>query len=635
MLQAIREKAQGWIAWAIVILITIPFALWGIQEYLGVGGETVVAEVQGSKISEQALDEQTRRTRESLRANLGTAYRAELFPEAMLRRQALDRMIDEQILQQAAADWGMRGSDQMVVEAIRSERAFQTDGRFDTDLYRTVLRNNALSEAAYEASVRQSMTMQQLQQGIAGSAFATRAQVDAYQRLADQQRTLSYAVIPADSFLASINPDEAAIDAYYQTHQGQYRLPERVKLDYLLLDVAGLAAQIPADTAAVQAWYEQHKDQFVAPEERHLRHILIPVADDEAVAQAKAQALRDQLLAGADFAGLAKAESADPGSAPEGGDLGWVSSGMMVEDFEKAAFALDDGAISEPVKTPFGFHLIQVQGIRGGGDASFDQVADKAIAAYRRSEAERLFFERAERLAELSYENPDNLVQAAETLGLTIRHSDWMDQAGGEGDLSSPKVVSAAFSDDVLAQGHNSEMLELGPEKLLVLRVAEHQVARARDLAEVREQVVQALRVEQAAAAARQAGEAALAEVRAGTALQALAAAKGWQLHTDVVTGRDQSDVPAAVREQAFMLPRPGTGTAQLAGTALASGDYAVLALSSVTDGDPGKLDDTGRKLLASRLASLHGRMDLGGLSVALRDRADVSIMLKAADSGE
>ena len=284
MLQAIREKAQGWIAWAIVILIVLVFSLVGVQEYLGVGGDTVVAEIEGQEISEQALDEQTRLTRESLRANLGSAYRAELFTEAMLRRQTLDRMIDEQILQQTAADWGMRGSDQMVVEAIRSERAFQTEGRFDSELYRTVLRNNALSEGAYEASVRQGMTMQQLQQGIAASAFATRAQVDAYHRLADQKRTLSYVVIPADSFMAAINPDEAAIDAYYQAHQGQYQLPERVKLDYLLLDVASLAEQVPADTAVVQAWYEQHKDQFVAPEERRLRHILIPVAGDEAVA---------------------------------------------------------------------------------------------------------------------------------------------------------------------------------------------------------------------------------------------------------------------------------------------------------------------------------------------------------------
>lgn len=631
MLQAIRDKAQGWIAWAIVILISVPFALWGIQEYLGVGGETTVAEVDGQPITEQALDEQTRQGRENLRANLGDAYRADLFPDAMLRAQTLDRMIDEQVMQMTADEWGMRASDQMVVNAIRSEAAFQTNGKFDNELYKLVLRNNAMSQSAYDASVRHGLTLRQLQRGIAGSGFATVTQVERYMALRDQRRTLSYAVVPADKFVDGINPDDAAVAAYYAANQTRFQVPERVKLDYLLLDVESLANQIKADPQVVEAWYQQHRDEFVAPEERRLRHILITASGDEVAAKAKAEALRAKLAEGADFAELAKTESADPGSADKGGELGWVSRGMMVDAFEKAAFELPKGAISQPVQSPFGYHIIQVEDVRGGGDSDFAQVAEKATDAYRKAEAERLFFERAERLAELAYENPDNLEQPADALGLTIRHSDWIDASGGSGDLASPKVTAAAFSEDVLVQGHNSEMLELGPEKLLVLRIAEHQQTRVRPLDEVRDQVITALRAEKAAEAAKVAGEKLLADAKSAADLGDLAEQQGWTWKADVTTSRDQSDVPSAIRDRVFTLPHPTAGSNPMAGTELATGDYAVLALTTVTDGDPAKLDDAGRKLLAGRLASLQGSLDMASVVQALRERADVTVHLESA----
>jgi peptidyl-prolyl cis-trans isomerase D len=632
MLQAIREKAQGWIAWAIVILITIPFALWGIQEYLGAGSETTVAQVDGQQITEQALVDQTRQTRDKLRANLGASYRADLFSEDMLRAQTLDRMINERLLEKTIADWGMRASDQMVVNAIRDERSFQKAGKFSHELYRTVLSNNAMTEASFEASVRHSLTLQQLQAGVAYSAFATNSQVAQLQRLRDQKRTLSYAVIPVAGPLATIKPDDKAVEDYYQAHARQYQLPERVKLDYLLLDVDTLAKQVKADKATVKAWYADHKDEFVAPEERRVRHILIATAGDAAAALAKAQALRAKLVAGTDFAELAKTESADPVSAAQGGDLGWISRGMMVKPFEKAAFALAKGKLSEPVKSKFGYHLIQVEDIRGGGPGHFDQLVDKVTAAYRKAEADRVFYDRSERLAELAYENPDNLEQAAETLGLTVQHSGWLDRNGGAGVLASPKVTAAAFSDDVLQQGNNSELLELAPEKVLVLRVVDHQASRIQDLDEVHDKVVQAVRLAQASEAVRKTGEDALASLKSGTSLQAMAKQKGWQYHASAEIGREEKQVPAAVRERTFALPHPAPDATQVGGVALAGGDYALLALTAVTNGKAAELDDAQRKMMADRLAAVAGRTDMDSLVKALRAKADVEISLKPGD---
>jgi peptidyl-prolyl cis-trans isomerase D len=635
MLQAIREKAHGWIAWVFVILISVPFALWGIQEYLGGGSDASVAEVAGQEISKQALEESTRNYREQLRANLGAAYRAELFGEQMLRRQVLDRMIDERVLQSTARDWGMRASDQMVVDAIAAERAFQSNGRFDHALYQTVLRNNGLTESGYEASIRQGLALEQFQGGVTSTAFATKAELGSYQRLLQQQRTLAYAVVQADRFLDKVEPDEAAIKAYYDSHQREFQIPERVKVDYLMLDVAGLAQGVAVTDSELADYFEQHQDAFLAPEERRLRHILIPIEGDEAAALSKAEELRGRLSAGADFPALAKAESADPGSAPNGGDLGWVSRGMMVDAFEQAAFALAEGAISEPVKSPFGFHLIQLQAVRGGGEATLDQVYDEVSAAYRKAEVERDFFEKAERLAELAYENPDNLTAAADTLGLTIRHSDWFTRSGSQGELASPKVTAAAFSDDVLQQGNNSELLELGPEKLLVLRVSDHQESRIQALDEIREQVTTAVRQELAAEQARLAGERGLQRLQDGADLVDLAIARRWEIKSPKSVGRADRDVPASLRELAFRLPRPEGGSPVVAGTSLANGDYALLALTKVQDGDVAALDDAARQVLVGRIAAMNGRLQLDATVQALREQADVSISLTTISDDE
>jgi peptidyl-prolyl cis-trans isomerase D len=529
----------------------------------------------------------------------------------------------------------MRASDKMVVDAIAAERAFQTNGKFDHTLYQTVLRNNGLTESGYEASVRQGLVLDQLQGGVTVSAFATKAELDSYQRLLQQQRTVAYAVVQADRYLDKVKPDDAAIQAYYDGHQASFQMPERVKLDYLMLDVTSLSQGVDVSDSDLATYFEQHRDAFLAPEERKLRHILIPIEGDEAAALAKAKELRAQLAAGEDFAALAKSSSSDPGSAPNGGDLGWVSKGMMVEAFEEAAFALAEGAISEPVKSPFGFHLIQNQAIRGGGEATLEQVYDQVSAAYRRAEVERDFFERAERLAELAYENPDNLNVAAETLGLTIQHSDWLSRSGGKGDLASPKVTAAAFSEDVLQQGNNSELLELAPEKLLVLRVTEHQETRIRGLDEVHDQVLEAVRQGLAAEQAKQAGEQALERLEGGADLADLAVARRWEFKAPRSVSRAEKDVPAAVRNLAFRLPRPEGGSPVVAGIGLASGDYALVALSKVQDGDLAALDSSAQKVLGGRIAAMNGRLQLNAMVQSLRDQADVSISLSDRNDDE
>ncbi len=627
MLQSIRDKAQGWIAWVIILLISVPFALWGIGEYLGGGSEPAVAEVNGVEITDYDLNERARVARENLRQQLGESYRPEFFPEKTLRRQVLEQMINEHVMLQAAEKLGMRVSNESVRRFIQQQRAFQLDGRFDVATYENALRNRGLTKTGFEQIVRHDLLLRQFSDTISGSAFAVDYEIDEAARLEGQTRDLSYVVIPAASYLDKVPVDEAALQDYYQAHASAYLQPERVKLDYLLLDIDSLAKSVEFNEQDLRDYFEQHRGDFTQPRQRRLRYILLSLKDGEEQALAQAKALRQRVLAGEDFSQLAKQYSQDPVSAPKGGELGWVEPGTMDKAFDDAAFSLAKGEVSEPIKTPFGYQLIQVEDIRGESEPNFEALRDQVAEAYRRSQAEQRFYDYAERLANLAYEQPDSLEPAAEDLGLGIEHSDWITHQGAEGLFASPKVLSAAFSDDVLKDGRNSEVIELEPEKLMVLRVREHEEAQQRPFEEVRDQVAAAYRQEKAREMAADAGRALLEKLsKEGVDLQQAAAELNLAVQSVGMTARGDQQVPGAVLEKAFSLPRPA-GQPVSAGVAMPDGDYAVVVVQAVKDG--ALPDDAARRLLAGRLASAHAKAEYQAFIGKLRDEADIEVMLK------
>jgi peptidyl-prolyl cis-trans isomerase D len=624
MLQAIRDKAQGWIAWAIVILISVPFALWGIQEYLGVGAEPVAAKVNGNEILERDLDRRARDFRENLRLTLGEAYRPDLITEDELRAQVLGRMIDERVLLEASSDWGMRASDAMVRGYIAGIPAFQQDGRFSQGLYESALRNRGMSPQMFESSVRQEIVLDQFRQAVRTSAYVVESELEEAARLEFQTRDIAYLLVPGADFRVEGEPPEAELEAYYREHSGAYRVPEMVSLQYLLLDVAELADKVPVTDDAIANHFEQHTLEFRAPEQRRVRHILVALpagadAEAEAEALAEAQTLRQRLAAGEDFAALAAEASDDPGSAQLGGDLGWIEPGMMVEPFEEAAYELEPGKVSEPVRSQFGFHLIEVTDVKGGSDVEFADVRDEVEAAYRRLEAENQFYDFAERLADLSFENPGSLAPAAEALGLDVRQTEPFAENDPPELFASPKALAAAFGEEVLERGNNSPLIELGPDRVLVMRLLEHRPERVRDLAEVRAEVVEAYRTAQASAAAEAAGKELQAAVATGTTLEAASAEHGWQVERVEKLRRNDPRVPASLTATAFSL----VGAEPVAGVAV-GGDYAVLEVLEVEDGRLAELSDNERALLRNRLRNSRQTGEYDALLAALREAADI-----------
>jgi peptidyl-prolyl cis-trans isomerase D len=634
MLLAIREKSQGWFAYAIVIFIAIPFALWGIQSYLGGGTDPVAATVNGEEITQRDLEQQVGEYRDNMRSRLGASYRPELFDDAVLRQQVTERMINDQVLQAAAEDWNLRVSDDLVRLYIQSIPAFQSNNHFDMNTYNVTLRNQGMSQAMFEQRVRQQLVMDQFRNGISNSAFTTQHQLTGLARLRDQQRELNYFVVAADRLGKDVETTEEELKQFYQSNSSRYMVPERVKVEYLLLDPEVVGAQIQVTDDKLRAYYQDHADEFQVPEERKVRHILISVTEtaDESVvktAEDKASSLYQRLTDGESFDALAKEFSDDPGSAEQGGDVGWITRGLMAEAFEDKAFSLEAGTLSEPVRTPFGFHLIEVSEIKSGGAGGFESLKDEIDAAYRRAEAEQLFFDQAERLADLSYETPDSLAVAAESLGLEILESDWFDRSGATGDLASPKVAGAAFSEDVLVESNNSEMIEVDQDKVVVLRVLEHEEEHIRPYEEVQEQVKQGLKTQKSTVLAKTEGERLVGQLNAGeTSLQDAAASGEWALVESGMVKRNDTTAAAEVVRKAFSLQSPEADKSSFAVVAVASaGDYAVLAVSKVVDGEVAEdTEDTAQKALVNRMNGQLGNTQLSALGRYLRSQAKVEL---------
>lgn len=631
MLQNIREKTQGWFAWAIVILISIPFALWGINEYLGGGGEPKVAKVNGRDITERELDQRFQQFRMQLREQLGTNYQPGLFDDNRLRQQVLNGMVQQELLMQAALGNRMNVSDAMVQASIAQTPAFQKAGHFDYEVYQRGLRQVGVSPEGYVQRERIGLMMDQFKDAIQGSDFTTETELKEAVRLKEQQREFGYLIFARDTQSVAA-PDTAAIEAYYKEHGNRFMTPERIKVSYLELSLETLSKDLKLGDAELNEYLQAHLDDFRLPKEQRAAHILIEIKDgDDAKALNTIKALQQRLVAGADFVELAKEASQDPGSAAQGGDLGFFAPGIMDPAFDKALVGLEVGQISEPVKTPFGYHLIKLLEQRGGGTPELSQVRDRVQAAYTKDRVQGRYSELSERMINLAFENPGSLDPISEALGLPLQSSDWLERKGGAGVFAAAKAVNAAFSEDVLEQGHNSEVLELTPEHLLVMRLLDHQPAKPRPLDEVREEISDLLRQAMASEAVTKQGEQALAALRSGQTLAEVAKANRLEAQLPGLVNRYDAKLDPALRAELFRMSRPVGDKPSLAGLSLANGDYALLALTKVEDG---AVTDESRDI-SQALERDRGERDLALYVTALEQAAKIKFFKQQARSAD
>ena len=629
MLQIIRERAHGWFAWVIVGLIIIPFALWGVHQYIGGGGDSSVAKVDGVEISQGQLQRATMQQRQRLEQMFGGKLPA-MFSEEMIRGQVLQQLIEQQTLVQAAADNGLRVGDATLAQAITGIAAFQEEGKFSNSRYQQLLRAQGMLPGNFEQRVRRDMLAAQFTDGISETAFTTQTQVDDYLRLQQQQRNTGYLTVATARFKDEVTVSDEDIAAYYEQNAQQFMQPERLKVDYLELNIDDIAKGIQVDEQAVRERYEARKLNYATPEQRKASHILVQIpagADDETLAAArkKAEDILARLRKGEDFGKLAKAESDDPGSARQGGDLGFFGKGVMDPAFEEAAFALKKGELSELVLSSFGFHIIKLAEISGGTVKSFDEVKAGIEKEIQMERAEQQYYDLAEQLANLTYEHPESLAIAAEQVQLPIKTSAYFTRTGGPGIAAEPKVVSAAFDEEVLARGNNSETIELGRSHMVVLRLKEHQPEQQRLLEEVKPGIISTLTGDQAEARAVELARAVLERVRSGETPAELAKALGIKWSDKQALSRDSADADRALVSEVFRMPRP-KGEPVTAQVALPSGDQAVVILYSVEEGKPAEASEAERRQAANMLQQADANAELAGVVSGIRSRTDITI---------
>lgn len=629
MLQAMRDRVTGWIAYIIVFLISIPFALWGIQQYFGGGEDVPAATVNDTEISQRSFEYEYARTRQQLLESFGGQLPPGLADDQQLKSEVLERLINEELLTQHAGEFNYRVADPDLGAMIRSLQAFQENGEFTKRAYEAQLRSQGMTPAEFEGRLRNALRLEQLQNGVRASALITDEQLQALYRLEAQQRELAYLVLPRSNYTDRVVLQEDELKRYYDANAARFMRPERVKLNYIELSVEQLANTVPVDDALLEQLYEEYRNTFVPQEKRQARHILVRVPEDageDKALQAKVRLLeaRERIRAGESFAEVAKDVSDDPGSAAQGGDLGQVERGMMVAPFEEALFALEVGEISEPVKTRFGWHLIQLEAVESTKPQSLQQVGERLKRDYQLREAENRFYDLAESLATEAYEQPDSLLPAAEALGLTVQQTDWVTRGTGEGIAASARVRTAAFSEEVLKQGINSEMLELDSNHVAAVRVAEHQSAAQRSFDDVRDEVEAALRA-QKVDELMAADVAALREaVAAGEDMAALAEQYAAELQQTGLIGRGAAEVPAAIVGAAFGMGRETEGPEALTSVSLADGDRAVLRLLTVKDPDPAAMPEQMKAQLVALLQRRYAERDFGALLAAMKTKAEI-----------
>jgi peptidyl-prolyl cis-trans isomerase D len=629
MLQFIRDRAQSWIVVLIIGMLIIGLASFAWDAYFGPDPDVSVAKVNGEKITTNEFQREYQQQRARLQSMLGGTDISKVIPdEAQFKSNILKRMEEEELVLQAANENGFRVSDGLLAQQIRSFEAFQSNGKFDDSLYQQWLKQNQMSSADFEAMLRRDVVVQQYRMGVAATAWVTGKERHAILQKQEQQRDIGLVKIAAANYLTEITVSDEDAQSYYDSDKQRYATPEQVSIQYLELSLDALMGRVQIDEKALQEMYQERQADFGAAEERHVRHILIEVAGEGeklAAAKAKAESLVKQLRGGASFEKLASENSDDIGSAKAGGDLGFLGrDGMMDPAFADAAFALKKGEISEPVKSAYGYHIIKLEDIKAGQQRSFAEVRPQLEQDFRHKQAEESFFEQSETLSNLTFEHPESLEPAAQQLGLQINVTPLFTRDQGMVLAANPDIRKLAFSDEVLFQGNNSEVKEIGSNHLVVLRIKDHLESAVRPFAEVKEMIVAQLKQERAKAKAKEEGQAMLQALKANGDIEALVKEKklSWQ-HVGLVKRADTA-VDHEVVAKAFRMARPAEGGKAFSGIPLPSGDYAVIALLAVKDGDPAAMTEEQKQTAASSRERYYGISQLLGAVNDLRTGAEI-----------
>lgn len=601
-----QSKARRWGVGAVIVLLVLLFAFVGLEGYFGAGDQKEVARVNGHKITQRELDTAYERLAQMRRpANDEEA--------GQLREYALSRLIETYVLFETADKLNFYISDAQVQDEIMNIPAFQVDGVFSKERYREALHQALLTDRDLRAEIRHLMTINQLQLGVVRSAFSLPTDLSSIIKHIDQKRDIRYALVSHMPFEKQVLVKEEAVQTYYKDHPEEFIIPEKVKVQYLELSQSAISSAIVLKPEEVQAYFKENKQEFMSEEKVRVKHILIGVSNEagQKKAEETIKVIQARLAAGESFDALAKQYSADPMSAAQGGYLDWFGRGEMIPEFEKAAFALKTGEVSAPVKTPYGIHLIKLMDHKVPKEPDFSAIQQDVTTHLRRVRAEEKFLADLDVLSKLAFEHPHSLQDAADKLGLKLKTSDFFSSVGGTGVFQHPAVIQAAFSKSVKEDAHNSDVIQLNPEAYMVLRIAEEDSARQKTFEEVAKDIQAQLKAQYTAELTKGLARDVLMTVQQGKNEDATATAH--KLEFKSVTGISRTDLKglsAEVVQATFDIPRAVKGAVAGQVVSMPNGDFVVVLLKGIQDGDLKALSKEKREAFEDGLAQSLGELD-------------------------
>ena len=628
MLEAIRESSQRPFAKFVVILLVslliLSFAVTGIYSWFSdTSRADFVVSVNGEKISQQEFGQALKDQLAKIRSKLGNSVDPAMLENPEVKLSILQNLISQRLLVQQANHIGAVLPDATLASVIAQIPAFQVDGKFSKETYETLLRSQNMTPAVFESRVRQDLLTQQVLGGVTDSALVPHAVVDTVIKLSEQQREVSSIVFAPEKFMAQVKLDPAVVKGYYEKHRSDFMVPEQARVEYLVLSAESLMPQIQVSDADVSKYYAEHAAQYQLPEERQAAHILISLASgasaaEKAAASEKAnQVLKEAKQNPAGFAELAKKYSQDTGSAAQGGDLGMFERGAMVKPFEDAVFQMKVGEIKGPVQSDFGFHIIKVLAIKPAKTRSLDEVKAEIMAELKKQGAIKKFAEIADTFSNTVYEQGDSLKPAAEALKLPVQSSSWMSRKGGDvAILNNEKLLQAIFSEEVLKNKRNTEAVEVAPSTLVAARLAEYKPSSTKPFEEVSALIASRLQREQAVLLANKEGQALLAQLKQGKAVNV-----AWEAPQSITRQRAQGIAESAV-EQAFKADAHKLPA--YVGVENQQGGFQLLKISKITD--IGTIDEAKRKSYTQALSELLSSEYTAAYLASLKRQADIKI---------
>lgn len=635
MLATFRNHAKGWIAWVFVILVTVPFAFWGIGQYRSLITTNYVAKVNGHKIMPAAFQRAYNAAFRRQQSKLGNNWDPSTAEQKALKDQVLEQLISETILQQQASADRLVANEAEVQAQIRQYPAFQANGKFNFTQYQQVLAENGMTTSGFESQVRTDVALGQLQNGIGASVFVMPKQLSSLMQLFEQKRDVAWFSLPVARFKPSSPPSDSQIESYYRAHSNKYYTPTALTVAYVRLDQKMLEDRVSVTDADAKAYYETHQSKYGIPAARKAGEILIKPKgsspSDLVQAQLRAETLYAELKTAKDpqqeFARMAGHYSDDPISRRNGGSIGWIGRGQMPKPFDQALFGLGKvGDVANPVHLKDGWAVIQLLGARGGSVKPFAQIKAQVTRDAAAAKATELFYKLGDQLANLAYEHSGSLDAVAKALNLKIFTLHGVTRKAGPGIASHEAFRKAAFSDEVLKDHQNSNPIKLGPDDAVVLRVTSEDPGHPKALKEVRDEVVASLDHEQAVSGAKAAAVRAEQDLRRGKPIKLVALSFGEAAQGPRAISRDASPLPAEVTSAVFSRPPRADGRAAIGSVAMQNGDQVVYALLGIVPGNVAKAKALDRLAYARQLEQLSANAAVADYVAWLRSHASVKI---------